>query len=170
LQISILAPTADTAQARLIIDRSTAHRIGNYPTPALAMSSRDFTLCASQENQPMSEQTVKDLSERLALFARARDWEQFHSPKNLAMALAGESGELLEHFQWLTEAQSRSLDDEKKQAVAMEMADIFIYLLRLAERMDIDLLQSAYRKMAINESRYPADKVRGDARRAEEYD
>lgn len=118
----------------------------------------------------MAEESVDDLSARLAEFARTRDWEQFHSPKNLAMALAGEAGELLEHFQWLTEAQSRTLNDEKKHAVAMELADIFIYLLRLAERMDIDLLQSAYGKMAINEHRYPADKVRGDARRAEEYD
>lgn len=118
----------------------------------------------------MSEQSVHDLSERLAAFARARDWEKFHSPKNLAMALAGETGELLEHFQWLTEAQSQEIDPPKKLEVALEMADIFIYLLRLAERLDIDLLDHAYRKMAINEDRYPVDKVRGDARRAGEYD
>jgi len=118
----------------------------------------------------MSVQNIHDLSERLAAFARARDWEQFHSPKNLAMALAGETGELLEHFQWLSEAQSSSLDAEKKEAVALELADILIYLLRLGERLDVDILDAAYRKMALNESRYPADKVRGDARRAEEYD
>ncbi len=116
------------------------------------------------------ESPIAELSDRLADFARRRDWEQFHSPKNLSMALAGEAGELLEHFQWLTEAQSQDLDPAKKDAVALEMADIFIYLLRLAERLDIDLLDAAWRKMAINEQRYPADKVRGDARRAEEYD
>ncbi|RMG34421.1 MAG: nucleotide pyrophosphohydrolase [Gammaproteobacteria bacterium] len=110
-----------------------------------------------------------ELSRRLAEFARRREWEQFHSPKNLSMALAGEAGELLEHFQWLTETQSRQLPAEKKEAVALEMADIFIYLLRLAERLDIDLLAAAWRKMAINEQRYPVEKVRGDARRAEEY-
>ncbi len=118
----------------------------------------------------MPRQDVVELSERLAEFARRRDWEQFHSPKNLSMALAGEAGELLEHFQWLSEEQSRRLADEKKEAVALEMADIFIYLLRLAERLDIDLVDAAWRKMAINEQRYPIERVRGDARRAEEYD
>ncbi len=118
----------------------------------------------------MPRQDIAKLSERLAEFARRRDWEQFHSPKNLSMALAGEAGELLEHFQWLTEAQSRALPAEKKEAVALEMADIFIYLLRLAERLDIDLMDAAWRKVAINEQRYPAERVRGDARRAEEYD
>ncbi len=118
----------------------------------------------------MPRQDIAELSERLADFARRRDWEQFHSPKNLSMALAGEAGELLEHFQWLSEAQSHALPAEKKDAVALEMADIFIYLLRLAERLDIDLVDAAWRKMAINEQRYPAERVRGDARRAEEYD
>lgn len=117
----------------------------------------------------MSERNLDDLSQRLATFARVRDWEQFHSPKNLAMALAGEAGELLEHFQWLSEQQSSQLQADKKQAVAMELADILIYLLRLSERLEVDLLESAYQKMAINEQRYPADKVRGDARRADEY-
>ncbi len=113
---------------------------------------------------------LQALSDHLLAFARERDWEQFHSPKNLSMALAGEAGELLEHFQWLSEAQSRSLSPEKKEAVALEMADILIYLLRLAERLDIDLLDAAWRKAAINERRYPAERVRGDARRAEEYE
>ena len=118
----------------------------------------------------MPEQTIDDLSRRLGEFARVRDWEQFHSPKNLAMALAGEAGELLEHFQWLTQQQSANLQPEKKEAVALEMADILIYLLRLSERLDVDILDMAYRKMAINESRYPAERVKGDARRADEYD
>lgn len=114
--------------------------------------------------------SIDQLNQALLEFARDRDWEQFHSPKNLAMALAGEAGELLEHFQWLTQEQSGQLPAGKKAEVALEIADIFIYLLRLSERLDIDPLAAAYRKMAINEQRYPAHKVRGDARRAEEYD
>jgi len=99
------------------------------------------------------------------------DWEQFHSPKNLAMALIAESAELVEHFQWLTEEQSYLKDKpEKKEEVAMEMADILIFLIRASERLDIDLVDAAYRKIDINESRYPADRVRGDARRASEYE
>ena len=118
----------------------------------------------------MPATTLDELSRQLLEFARERDWEQFHSPKNLSMALAGEAGELLEHFQWLSEAQSASLEADKKNAVALEMADILIYLLRLAERLDIDLLETAQRKIAINEQRYPVERVRGDARRAEEYE
>ncbi len=113
--------------------------------------------------------SLVQLNQRLLQFARERDWEQFHSPKNLAMALAGEVGELLEHFQWLTEEQSQNLSEEKRDAVALEMADILIYLVRLAERLDLDLVGAAWRKIEINEQRYPKEKVRGDARRAEEY-
>lgn len=116
------------------------------------------------------EEQLSKLSQQLHQFAQTRDWEQFHSPKNLSMALAGEAGELLEHFQWLTEAQSESLDEQKTQAVAHEMADIFIYLLRLGQRLDIDIVAAAQEKMAINEKRFPVDKVKGDARRASEYE
>jgi NTP pyrophosphatase (non-canonical NTP hydrolase) len=118
----------------------------------------------------MSTDSLDALNERLLRFARERDWEQFHSPKNLVMALAGECGELIEHFQWLSEAQSASLPPEKQQAVAEEMADILIYLIRLSERLGVDLVAAAYNKIAINEARYPAHKVRGDARRASEYE
>lgn len=118
----------------------------------------------------MPRDSLDDLNAQLLAFARERDWEQFHSPKNLSMALAGEAGELLEHFQWLSEEQSAALDVAKKDAVALEMADILIYLIRLAERMQIDLVDAAYRKLAINHERYPKDRVRGDARRSEEYD
>ncbi len=113
--------------------------------------------------------SLDDLNRRLLAFARERDWEQFHSPKNLAMALAGECGELLEQFQWLSQAQSAQLDAEKKSAVGQEMADILIYLIRLAERLDLDLIAAVEAKITLNELRYPVDKVRGDARRADEY-
>jgi dCTP diphosphatase len=117
----------------------------------------------------MASDNLEHLTKQLAEFAKARDWEQFHNPKNLAMALIGEAGELVEHFQWLTFEQSANLSPEKKQAVSYEMADILIYLLRMAERLDIDVLKATQDKIAINEQRYPADKVKGDARRANEY-
>lgn len=113
--------------------------------------------------------SIEALNQRLLKFARDRDWEQFHNPKNLAMALAGETGELLEHFQWLTPEQAATIKGDKKNEVSLEMADIFIYLIRLSERLDIDLIDAAWRKTEINEKRFPADKVHGDARRAEEY-
>ena len=118
----------------------------------------------------MPKDSLDQLNARLLRFARERDWEQFHSPKNLAMALAAEAGELLEHFQWLTEAQSSALPADKKREVALEMADILVYLIRLSERLDLDLIGAVEEKIAINERRYPADKVRGDARRASEYE
>jgi len=118
----------------------------------------------------MPRDSLTDLNDRLLAFARERDWEQFHSPKNLSMALAGEAGELLEHFQWLSEEASARLDAEKHDEVALELADILIYLIRLSERLDIDLVDAAYRKIAINQARYPKERVRGDARRADEYD
>jgi NTP pyrophosphatase (non-canonical NTP hydrolase) len=118
----------------------------------------------------MPADSLDELNRRLVAFARARDWEQFHSPKNLAMALIAECAELVEHFQWLTEAQSYVLPPDKKDEVALELADILIYLLRCAERLDVDLLAAAQRKIALNEARYPVERVRGDARRASEYD
>lgn len=113
----------------------------------------------------MKPANLDELRDAVARFARERDWDQFHSPKNLAMALAAEAGELLEHFQWLTEQQSESLDTETLQAVAHELADIQIYLVRLADRLGIDLLAAADAKMAINARKYPVEKAKGDARK-----
>ncbi len=113
---------------------------------------------------------LEALRQRVAAFAAARDWDQFHAPKNLAMALIAECAELVEHFQWLSEEQSASLTREKKAAVRLELADILIYLVRISDKLNIDLLAAAGEKIAINEERYPAEKVRGDARRAGEYE
>ncbi len=113
--------------------------------------------------------SLNDLTARLVEFARERDWERFHSPKNLCMALGGEVGELMEHFQWLTEDASRNLPPEKREQVGEELADCLLYLIRLAERLGIDPIAAAQRKLEINERRYPAERVRGDARRAAEY-
>jgi NTP pyrophosphatase (non-canonical NTP hydrolase) len=109
------------------------------------------------------------IKEKLRQFARARDWDQFHSPKNLSMALSGEVGELLELFQWLTEEQSENLTPEQIKAVEEEMADIFLYLLRLADKLNIDLLEVSKKKMVINEQKYPADKVKGSSKKYTEY-
>lgn len=107
--------------------------------------------------------TLAALATRLRDFAAARDWQRFHSPKNLASALVVEAGELLEHFQWLTEEQSRELDTAARQAVGAEMADVLLYLVQLATQLNLDLLAAACDKIALNETRYPADRVRGTA-------
>lgn len=106
---------------------------------------------------------LETLAQRLREFADERDWEQFHAPKNLAMALIVEAGELAEHFQWLSEAQSRALSDEAMEEVSLEMADVFIYLVRLADQLGVDLMEAAGRKMEINARKYPAQRVRGRA-------
>ncbi|GMQ87123.1 MAG: nucleotide pyrophosphohydrolase [Gammaproteobacteria bacterium] len=114
--------------------------------------------------------SLEQLRRQLAAFAEKRDWQQFHSPKNLAMALIAETAELVEHFQWLTEEQSWRLEPGKQAAVSLELADILIYLVRTADQLNIDLIASALDKIKINEQRYPVDKVRGKALRAGEYD
>jgi NTP pyrophosphatase (non-canonical NTP hydrolase) len=110
------------------------------------------------------------LAQQLREFAEARDWDQFHAPKNLAMALAVEAAELLEHFQWLTEEQSRQLEPAALAEVRLEAADVFIYLVRLADKLGIDLVQAAHEKLRLNEQKYPVERVRGDARKYTEYD
>jgi len=106
---------------------------------------------------------VPEIQARLRRFAADRDWGRYHSPKNLAMALAGEAGELLEVFQWLTEEESLSLPDEALGAAAEEIADLQIYLLRLADVLGISLTQSVYDKIASNEEKYPVNLSRGNA-------
>jgi len=117
----------------------------------------------------MNTSDIEQLQIRLRQFAADRDWDQFHSPKNLSMALIAETAELVEHFQWLTEEQSGSLAPDKHAEVEMELADIFIYLLRLSDKLGVDLLAAAYRKIEVNEEKYPADKVRGSSRKYTEY-
>lgn len=106
---------------------------------------------------------IAALMKHLRQFADERDWNQFHSPKNLSMALAAEAAELLEHFQWLTEEQSANLSKEKRYEVSLELADIFNYLLRLADKLDVDLVATSHEKIHLNEQKYPADEVRGKA-------
>jgi dCTP diphosphatase len=99
--------------------------------------------------------SLAQLQADLQAFAEARRWGPFHAPKNLASALIVEAGELLEHFQWLTEAQSRALDETTRQAVAHEMADVLLYLVQLASSLDVDLLAAARHKMQLNALKYP---------------
>ncbi|MGW0699235.1 nucleotide pyrophosphohydrolase [Streptomyces sp. NPDC002867] len=112
--------------------------------------------------------TLPSLQQVLARFAAERDWEQFHTPKNLAMALAGESGELLEIFQWLTPEESAAVMNEPGRAarVREEMADVLAYLLRMASVLDLDLEQALLEKIETNRRKYPADLARG---RADKY-
>ncbi|MDH3353929.1 MAG: nucleotide pyrophosphohydrolase [Chromatiales bacterium] len=102
--------------------------------------------------------SIENIRQELSQFAQKRDWEQFHSPKNLSMALIAEAAELVEHFQWLTEEQSHQLNDEQLHDVGMELADIFIYLVRVSDQLNVDLLSAAREKMAINEKRFPVSK------------
>lgn len=108
-------------------------------------------------------ESLEHIKNRLREFAAERDWDQFHSPKNLAMALIVEAAELVEHFQWLTEAQSQTLPPKKLAEVEQEIADIQIYLIRLADKLGVDMEKAVNAKIALNEKKYPAEKVRGSA-------
>ena len=99
--------------------------------------------------------SIENLRLKLSQFAQERDWEQYHSPKNLSMALIAEAAELVEHFQWLTEEQSHRLPAEKHHEVSLELADIFIYLIRISDQLGVNLISAAEEKMAINEKRFP---------------
>jgi dCTP diphosphatase len=109
----------------------------------------------------MTDAAIRELTEALRLFAKERDWDQFHSPKNLAMALSVEAAELLEQFQWLTEAESQAPSAEQRKAIGEEMADVFLFLLRLADKLDIDLIQESGLKLELNAMKYPVEKARG---------
>ena len=111
---------------------------------------------------------LTQLRDALREFAAERDWDQFHSPKNLASALSVEAAELLECFQWLTEEQSRNLNPEQLAAVREELADVLNYLVRLADKLDVNLMDAAREKIQKNALKYPADKARGSIRKYSE--
>jgi len=117
----------------------------------------------------MADAWLEQLTQRLRAFVAERDWQQYHSPKNLSMALIAEAAELVEHFQWLTEEQSASLPPEKLAEVELELADIQIYLTELADCLKLDLMVAVDKKLAINAQKYPADKVRGSSKKYTEY-
>ncbi len=112
---------------------------------------------------------MEELIYKLRDFAKERDWEQFHSPKNLAMALSVEAAEIVELFQWMTEEQSKNLSKEKIEKLKEEIGDVMIYLTKLADKFGIEPLQAAKEKLKINEKKYPAGLVKGKAKKYNEY-
>lgn len=108
---------------------------------------------------------LQSLTLSLREFAKDRDWEQFHAPKNLATALSVEAAELLEHFQWLTEEQSRHLSEEKTADVAAEAADVLLYLLQLCDKLNINLMDAARQKMVVNGGKYPVGLAKGSSKK-----
>jgi NTP pyrophosphatase (non-canonical NTP hydrolase) len=112
---------------------------------------------------------LQNIRDQIRSFVEERDWDQFHTPKNLAMALSVEAAELLEPFQWMQTGNLAELDNKKLEQIRHEMADVLVYLIRLADKLDVDLSAAFSEKMALNRAKYPADKVRGDARKYSEY-
>jgi len=112
---------------------------------------------------------MKDLVKQLREFAKERDWEQFHSPKNLAMALSVEVAEVVEHFQWLTQEQSRNLGPAKLEEIRDEIADVMIFLVNLADKLGVDPIEAAKEKISKNEKNYPTHMVKGKALKYSEY-
>ncbi|MDD5056808.1 MAG: nucleotide pyrophosphohydrolase [Sideroxydans sp.] len=117
----------------------------------------------------MAENNFDRIKQQVRQFVVEREWDQFHSPKNLSMALIVEAAELVEHFQWLTEEQSCNLPPEKLAEVELELADIQIYLISLAHKLQLDLVAAAEKKLALNAKKYPADEVRGSSKKYSEY-
>ena len=111
--------------------------------------------------------SLNDLANQLRQFASEREWQQFHSPKNLSAALSVEAAELLEHFQWLTEEQSRQLSPEQLEAVGAEVADVLLYLIQLASALGIDPIAAAQAKLKLNALKYPVDRTRGSSKKYE---
>ena len=122
-----------------------------------------------QASTDAADTDIHTLKMNLRDFADKRDWNQFHSPKNLSMALSVEVAELVEHFQWLTEEQSRNLPQNVLDEVSSELADSLLYLIRLADKLDIDLMNAARDKMEVNGQKYPVEKARGNAKKYTEF-
>jgi dCTP diphosphatase len=117
----------------------------------------------------VSQVEIEELRDELRRFASERQWDQFHSPKNLAMALTIEAAELLEHFQWRTEAESVSLPPDVREKAILEMADVLLYLVRLADKLDANLIEAAKRKLVINAQKYPVSLAKGSAKKYTEF-
>jgi NTP pyrophosphatase (non-canonical NTP hydrolase) len=118
-------------------------------------------------DKPTSDLIV--LRDEIRNFVAERDWDKFHTPKNLSSALCVEAAELLENFQWLDSGHRNEISEDRMEMIRHEMADVLVYLLRLADKLDVDLFSAVVDKMKLNRSKYPADKVRGDARKYSEY-
>ncbi|QJY35194.1 nucleotide pyrophosphohydrolase [Vibrio europaeus] len=116
----------------------------------------------------MKNNELECLKRKLAEFAVKRDWDKFHSPKNLSMAIAGEAGELVEVFQWLSEEESKTLTSKQVAQAKEEIADVFLYLLRISDKLDIDLVEAANKKIEINAAKYPVERCYGVSKKYNE--
>jgi NTP pyrophosphatase (non-canonical NTP hydrolase) len=119
----------------------------------------------SNDRHPSGTDPLLELREQLRRFSEERNWDQFHVPKNLAIALSVEASELLEHFQWLSEDESKRLSAEQLERVREELADVLLYLIRLADKLDVDLVTAANLKIKVNAQKYPANKARGSSKK-----
>ncbi len=118
----------------------------------------------------MAENDFDRIRRQVRQFVVERDWDQFHSPKNLSMALIVEAAEMVEHFQWLTEEQSANPSPEKLAEIELELADIQIYLISLAEKLKLDIVAAVDRKLVLNARKYPVEKARGNSKKYSEYE
>lgn len=123
---------------------------------------------SSRSTSERAPDPLRELRDALRRFSAERDWDRYHAPKNLAMALSVEAAELLEHFQWLSEQESQNLSAQQRVKVREELADVLIYLVRLADKLDVDLIDAARDKLVVNAQKYPADKARGNNRKYNE--
>lgn len=129
------------------------------------MAQRKHIQGVSGKRGGVAETALTQLRDRLRDFATARDWNQFHSPKNLAIALSVEAAELLEHFQWISDKDSLDMRSEKIGQIEEEIADVFLYLIRLADMLNVDLVRAATRKIETNSLKYPIEKSKGHAKK-----
>jgi dCTP diphosphatase len=129
------------------------------------MAQRKHVQGVSEKRDSVDEVALKRLRDRLRDFATARDWKQFHSPKNLAIALSVEAGELLEHFQWVSDGDSLAPPASKLGEIKEEIADVLLYLIRLADILNVDLIRTANEKIDANSLKYPVEKSRGSAKK-----
>lgn len=132
---------------------------------SLAETSFDGTTKTCTKAKRMDDAGLTKLRDHLRNFAAAREWERFHSPKNLAVALSVEAGELLEHFQWISDEESSAIAPNTIERIEEEVADVLLYLIRLADVLNIDLVEAAEHKLAVNETRYPVEKSRGTSKK-----
>jgi len=143
--------------------RMSLYRVAGLTLDDITESSYQRPFLPVSPVEQLATLDVDGLQQRLRAFADARDWERFHSPKNLAMALASEVGELVDIFQWLTEEESRDLSDDNRLRATEEIADILIYLLRLGDRLEVDFQKTILEKIELNERKYPVDLAKGNA-------
>lgn len=126
-------------------------------------------MSTSNDTPGQPQDSLIELRERIRQFSGERDWNQFHTPKNLAMALSVEVAELVEHFQWLQTGADAELDDAKRTGIRHELADVLVYLIQLADKTGVDLREAVLEKMELNRAKYPVERVKGDPRKYDQY-